>query len=73
MRSRVNLSEGEKMLEILVAEDFQVVQFSEYHFRIEGRLDIWPSTRKWYDKKTMRKGSYGNLIPFIRKFFNGIK
>lgn len=65
-----NRQEGEEALEILVAWDYQVSQLSQYHFRINGRLDIWPSTRAWYYLPTHEKGRYehGKLEQFVRGF-----
>lgn len=63
-----NLADGKAALERLVAWDYMVVQLSEYHFRINNRLDVWPSTRKWWDVKTQRKGEYDELESFVKKF-----
>lgn len=63
-----NLFEGKYQMEVLVAYDYRVVQLSEYHFRINNRLDVWPSSKKWWDNKTMRKGEYENLEKFVKKF-----
>ncbi len=63
---RFNLREGSEELEILVAEDYQVVQFSPYHFRVNDKLDIWPSSRKWYDRRTKGRGQYKDLLMFVR-------
>lgn len=64
----LNLFQGEMELEELVAFDYRVVQYSEYHFRINNRLDVWPSSKKWYDQKTLRKGEYENLSKFVKEF-----
>lgn len=61
-----NLKEGEEILEALVAMDYEVKQFSPYHFRINGRLDVWPSAKKWYDLKTQEKGVYASLMKFVK-------
>jgi hypothetical protein len=66
---RRNLAQGKEDLEQLVALDFDVVPFSPYHFRINGRLDVWPSSKKWFDKSTGRHNSYDSLIPFVQDFF----
>jgi len=31
----------------LVANGFDYLKFSNHHFRIEHRVDFWPSTGKW--------------------------
>jgi hypothetical protein len=66
-RRRESLKKGEEELEILVARDYEVRQMSEYHFRINGRLDVWPSTRKWYDLRSRRKGSYKSLAALAKE------
>ena len=65
---RQNLKQGESELEQLVAFDYEVFQFSEYHFRINNRLDVWPSTHKWYDTRNKQKGMYkGSLFKFVKE------
>lgn len=62
-----NLSQGAKDLEVLVALDYKVHQFTEYHFRIEGEMDVWPSVKKY-----MRFGqvyNYDNLITKIKELY----
>lgn len=68
-----NLTSGEEALEILVAEDFKVEQFSEYHFRINNRLDVWPSSKKSYDIKSGEKQGYTDLLRFVRFHFRSIQ
>lgn len=35
-------------LEILEAHDYKILHFSEYHFRINDKLDVWPTARKYF-------------------------
>lgn len=63
-----NLESGKSALEVLVAYEYAVYQLSEYHFRINRRLDIWPSSKKWYDLKTMMKGQYEDLEKFVKGY-----
>lgn len=67
-----NQREGEEALEVLVAWDYEVLRFSEWHFRVNRRLDVWPVSRKWYDNKTHRKGIYpkGELESFVKEFLH---
>ena len=69
-RKAHNLDEGMEMLEILVAYDFRVVQYSDYHFRVNEQLNIYPSTKTWHDAKSNAKGHYLDLVPFVRDYFN---
>lgn len=61
------LREGESELEELVAFDYEVVQLSDYHFRINGKLDVWPSSKKWYHTRTHRKGNYKSLKLLVKE------
>lgn len=65
-KKRKNLENGIELLDVLVAHDFSVVQFSPFHFRVNDRLDVWPSTKKWFDRNTQRKETYNNLIEIAR-------
>lgn len=65
---RSNLIAGESALENLVAWDYTVHQFNESHFRINNRLDVWPTTKKYYDTKTQRRGTYDELESFVKNF-----
>lgn len=66
IRKKLNLEEGHEALERLVAWDYEVQAFSDVHIRINDRLDVWPSTKRWFDKKTFRKGSYEDLESFVK-------
>lgn len=39
---------------------FEVRQLTPYHYRVEGRLDLYPKRRRWHDIKTNTRGSYDN-------------
>jgi len=70
LTKQINLREGEIAFEMLVAFDYKVEQKNEYHFRINERLDVWPSTKKTYDIKSGRKYQYKDtkdLINYVRK------
>ena len=69
-RKRRLLEIGEEALEFLVGLDYEVVQLSEYHFRVCGRLDIFPSTRTWYDIRSRQRGQYNELKEFVINYFS---
>lgn len=65
-----NYEEAMDDIERLVAFDFRIVSYpGDYHFRINGRLDVWPTTKKWYDLNSKRRGTYKSLYIFARDFF----
>jgi hypothetical protein len=59
------LEEAIEIFDILIARDYEVTQFSQYHFRVNGRLDIWPTSKKWYDTRSHAKGTYIDLIETV--------
>lgn len=65
---KINWEKGLEALDNLVAFDYTIKPFSDIHFRINGRLDVWPSTKSWYDLKTQRKGKYEELEKFVKEF-----
>jgi hypothetical protein len=36
-----------------------VVRLTEYHFRIDGALDLYPTRRRFHDLRTGKRGTYG--------------
>ena len=67
-----NLEQGEEALDILAALDFRVKQFSPYHFRINERLDVWPSSKSTRDLQLKTKEGYTDLVEFVRHHFKYI-
>ena len=63
------LEQAEEDFDILIARDFNVVRFSEWHWRVNEAVDIWPTSRKYFDRMTGTGGSYHDLIPFVRDYF----
>ena len=61
-----NLESGSEELAILVSNDYRVEQLSDYHFRVNERLHVWPSTRKFYDPNTQKKGRYEKLEELVK-------
>jgi len=51
---------------------FKVRMLTEYHYRINERLDIYPTGTKWHDIKTGKRGFYRGprkLKEFVEKVF----
>lgn len=61
-----NLRNGEEELEMLVAQDYSVQQFSPIHFRINNQLDVWPTTQRYYHLITKKKGIYTSITELAR-------
>ena len=37
---------------------YDVRMITEYHFRIDGRLDLFPTRGRWHNLKTGKRGNY---------------
>lgn len=49
---------------------FDYVQFSSYHYRIEGTVDFWPSSGKWIFLREKVEGTGAeSLLVELRKWF----
>ena len=68
-RSLHFLEQGYEELDILAALDFKVTEFSEYHHRINDRLDVWVSTKRWHDRARQTSGDYTDLVELVKKIF----
>ena len=68
-----NLQEGLEAIDVLIALDFDVRRLTETHYRVNGRLDLWPTTRRYYDILSKQKGRYGDLAKFVRDHFENVK
>jgi len=65
-----NLDAAFDVLDILIAHGYHIELFNnEYHWKINGVLDVWPTTRTWYYKKTGERGRYDELVRFVRGLF----
>jgi len=50
---------------------YKIEQKTEYHFRINDHIDIWPARGKYHDLKTNERGVVeGSLLKFLDKRFN---
>lgn len=70
IRRENNLNAAFDVLDILVAYDYRVEIFhNELHWKINGTLNVWPSTRKYYNDKTGERGVYDDLVRLVRGMF----
>ena len=47
---------------------YEVKKFTDYQYRIQGTIDIYPIHRNWHNIKTNKRGNYtaGKLKHFIQ-------
>ncbi len=55
----------------LKEEGFDIEQKSAFHVRVNGRLDLWPTHNRFHDIRRNKRGGYGDVIQFVKKFFKG--
>jgi hypothetical protein len=51
----------------LKVQGYDVEQKTEYHFRINGILDLWPIHNRWHDLRTQERGGAKNLAIFVKE------
>ncbi len=64
-----------KAIEGLSVAGYKVRKLTEYQYRINDRLDIYPTWAKWHDIKTGARGEFKGkrVIEFVDEFFDEIK
>jgi hypothetical protein len=53
-------------LDILAAHDYRIEPLTDYQFRINGVVDIYPVNKRWHDLRSGERGSYEEMIKFIQ-------
>mgnify|MGYP006921294814 CR=1 FL=1 len=53
----------------LVSLGYNVKRFTEYQFRVNDRVDVYPVNRRWHDIKENKRGDYEDIFAFCEKFF----
>lgn len=53
----------------LKKEGFEIQQLTEYQFRVNRVLDIYPIHHRYHDIKKNRRGGFPHLQNFVRQFF----
>lgn len=51
----------------LKVQGYDVEQKTETHFRINGRLDLYPIHNLWHDIKTNERGGAKDLAVFVKE------
>jgi predicted Ser/Thr protein kinase len=64
---KANNIDGSLSLLESMGVEHKVLSYNNHHTLVVGRIDFWPSTGKWIDRKTKRYGRG------IRKLLNYLK
>lgn len=56
-------------LKVLQGVGFEIKDLNNsYQYRINGKLDIFPTNRNYHDIKNNKRGGYKNLVGFVKNF-----
>lgn len=58
----------ENKLETL-SEKYNVERKTDYQYRINGILDIYPQNQRYHDIRKNKRGDYKEMIKFVNNFF----
>lgn len=57
---------------LLLSEDgFSVKKLTVYHYRVNGRLDLFPTRQRWHDIKQNRRGWYSSAHAIASRILRG--
>ena len=65
---RLPIRQGQ--IEELKKEGFRVRKLTDFQFRINELLDVYPTHNRFHDLKRKRRGGFRNVSEFVRRFFN---
>ena len=58
----------ENKLETL-SRKYNIEKKTQYQYRINGMLDIYPQNKRYHDIKNNKRGDYNDMIKFVNNFF----
>lgn len=69
------MEKGQKYIQGLIDAGLTVQKLTDYQYRINSRLDIYPRNKRYHDIKTNKRGSYVGvpLDGFVMGYFIGLK
>lgn len=50
----------------LSSNGYTVKQLTEYQFRVNGKIDLYPIHKRYHVLSTERRGTYRNCLEFVR-------
>jgi hypothetical protein len=59
----------QKEIEAL-APEYEVRKLTDYQYRINGILDLYPIHQNWHNIKTNKRGNYKAVIEIVKKQIN---
>ena len=62
----VDRSNARRSLGRLAKQGYEVRMITEFQYRINGALDVYPTNNKWHNIKTGERGTYSQLTRFVK-------
>jgi hypothetical protein len=66
-RKQERLSRRTDEIEALEQHGYTVRALTEYQFRINEQLDVYPTRKRFHHIKTQKRGSYTSLLDLVEK------
>jgi hypothetical protein len=63
LRNKRARMSGEESILALADHGFSVTKMTQYQFRVDDRLDLYPVNRRWHDVVMNTRGDYDGLTP----------
>lgn len=67
-KARKRATETDTLL-TLRNDGFIIHAFTLYHYRVNDVIDIYPTSKKYYDRVSKKWGRYRDIIDFVHNFF----
>ena len=68
-RRQERLPKRTEEIQSLTFLGFKVEQMTEYQFRVNDRLDLYPIHNRYHDIENNKRGGYKNAVEFVKLFF----
>lgn len=62
---KLSLNEATELMDE-AGEKYSVERFTDYHYRVENQIDIYPTTSKYNILATSKTGNYSDLYMFLK-------
>jgi hypothetical protein len=65
------LSRNTRQIDELPSLGFTVELLTSFHFRINGKLDLFPTNRRFHNLQTQQRGRYKYAVDCVREHLGG--
>lgn len=69
-RRAARLPIRQREIEALAEQGFEIKRLTEWQYRVNNCLDLYPIHNRWHDIKKNRRGGAKNLAEFTKHYFS---